>query len=62
MSLIVFSVGVFANEFVLMIQGVASFAYILVPHLNEVLFGVSLVMLLSMVTLMLNNFKEGKHN
>ena len=47
MSLIVFSIGVFANELVLMVQGVASFVYILIPYLNETLFGNSLVMLSS---------------
>ncbi|MBK9565256.1 MAG: hypothetical protein IPO37_08775 [Saprospiraceae bacterium] len=47
MSLIVFSIGVFANELVLMVQGVASFVYILIPYLNETLFGISLVMLSS---------------
>jgi hypothetical protein len=56
-SLIVFSIGVFANEFVLMLQGVASFVYILVPHLNEVLFGVSLVMLFSLILLAFSSKK-----
>jgi hypothetical protein len=56
-SLIVFSIGVFANEFVLMLQGVASFVYILVPYLNEVLFGVSLVMLFSLILLAFSSKK-----
>ncbi|MBK6785179.1 MAG: hypothetical protein IPG79_16570 [Saprospiraceae bacterium] len=37
LALIMFCGGVFANEFVLMIQGIASFGYILIPHLNETL-------------------------
>lgn len=36
-GLIVFSVGVFLNEFVLAIQGVASFSYTLIPKVNELL-------------------------
>mgnify|MGYP001159266729 CR=1 FL=1 len=52
MSLIVFSIGVFANELVLMVQGVASFVYVLIPYLNETLFGISLVMLSSLLLLL----------
>lgn len=57
-SLIVFSIGVFANEFVLMIQGVTSFVYILVPYLNQVLFGVSLIMLFSLILLVFSYKKS----
>jgi hypothetical protein len=52
LALIMFCVGVFANEFVLMIQGIASFGYILIPYLNETLFGISLFMFGSLVLLM----------
>lgn len=50
-ALILFSIGVFGNEFVLMVQGVASFGYIMIPFVNEALFAVSLFMLLSLVGL-----------
>jgi hypothetical protein len=51
MALVLFSIGVFSNEFVLMMQGVASFGYVLIPYINETLFAVSLFMLLSMIAL-----------
>lgn len=56
-ALVAISAGVFANEFVLMVQGVASFGYILIPYLNETLFGISLLILLSLV-LLLSAFKK----
>lgn len=34
-SLFVFTFGVLANEGILLIQGIASFSYLLIPHLNE---------------------------
>ena len=50
-ALTLFIVGVFANEFVLMVQGVASFGYILIPYLNESLLAISLLMFFAMVML-----------
>nr|HMU05017.1 hypothetical protein [Saprospiraceae bacterium] len=50
-ALVIFSVGVFGNEFALMVQGVASFGYILIPCINEILFVISLFMLLSLIGL-----------
>lgn len=51
MALVLFSIGVFGNEFVLMVQGVASFGYVLIPYINETLFIVSLFMLFSLLGL-----------
>jgi hypothetical protein len=51
MALVLFSLGVFGNEFVLMVQGVASFGYVLIPYINETLFAVSLFMLFSLIGL-----------
>ena len=42
----VFMFGVLLNELFLGIQGVASFAYIAVPMINELLFGAAVVLLL----------------
>ena len=53
-ALILFCCGVVANELVLMIQGVTSFAYIMIPYLNEILLGVSIFMLGSLVLLLLS--------
>jgi hypothetical protein len=52
LALFMFVFGVFANEFVLMVQGVASFGYVLIPFLNEILLGVSLLMFISLIILL----------
>jgi hypothetical protein len=56
-GLLLFSVGVFANELILMVQGVSSFAYILIPYTNEMLLGVSIFMLFSL-TLVLFSYRK----
>ena len=52
-ALILFIIGVFGNEFILMVQGVASFGYVLIPYLNELLLLVSLLMFISLVWLII---------
>ncbi|BDQ11156.1 hypothetical protein [Sediminibacterium sp. TEGAF015] len=42
-----FAVMVFMNEFFLGIQGIASLSYTVVPYINEMLFGVALLLFLS---------------
>jgi hypothetical protein len=44
-AMVIFVSGVFLNEFLLMIQGITSFTYILVPNINEMLFGAAIVIL-----------------
>ncbi len=39
-----FSIGVFLNEFVLAIQGIASFSYTVIPMVNELLFAIAVLM------------------
>jgi hypothetical protein len=51
LGFVFFLSGVFFNEVVLAVQGIASFSYFIVPHVNETLFIVAL--LLSMGTLLL---------
>lgn len=43
-GIIVFSVGVFLNEIVLALQGIGSFSYTPIPFSNEILFGISVIM------------------
>ena len=54
---LVFASGVFLNELILTIQGVAGFAYIPVPFVNEALFGAAIIMLLSILMLVLSKRK-----
>lgn len=39
-----FSIGVFLNELLLAIQGIASFSYTVIPYVNEMLFGIALIL------------------
>ena len=47
LGLILFSIGVVLNEVVLGIQGIASFSYTLVPFVNEFLFGIAMLLFIS---------------
>lgn len=55
-ALILFVFGVFLNEFVLGVQGIASFSYFAIPAVNETLFGVSVLLLIALITLVLSQF------
>jgi hypothetical protein len=57
-SLITFVTGVFINEIVLCIQGIASFSYFSIPRVNEILFGVSVLLLFSLIFLVIAQFKS----
>ncbi|MBL7766873.1 MAG: hypothetical protein JNJ58_12305 [Chitinophagaceae bacterium] len=46
-ALILISAGIFLNECMLMIQGIASFGYILIPFVNEILFAIALLLFIS---------------
>lgn len=46
-----FSTGVFLNELVLGIQGIAGFSYTIVPYVNEILFGIAMLLFLSAAVL-----------
>jgi len=50
-ALTVFFIGVLLNEVVLAIQGVASFSYFPIKHINEILFAVSLVLVTGVIML-----------
>ncbi len=59
-GLSVFTIGVFLNELVLAVQGVASFSYIVVKHVNGILFGVSLILLLGSILIIFTQTKSVK--
>lgn len=54
----VFVIGVFLNELVLAVQGIAAFGYIAVKYVNETLFGVSLLLLLGAILMALSQRKK----
>lgn len=56
-ALVLFVAGVFLNELVLGVQGVASLSYFSIPKVNETLFGVSLLLLIALILLVGSQFK-----
>ena len=52
LSLLIFVAGVFANELVLAVQGIASFSYTNIKYANELLFGVSLIIAFGLILLL----------
>jgi hypothetical protein len=54
----VFVIGIFLNELVLGVQGVAAFSYIVVKYVNETLFGVSLLLFLGTILMVLSQRKK----
>ena len=43
-ALALFIIGIFLNELVLAVQGIASFSYTLIPYANEMLFGIAIIL------------------
>jgi len=43
-GIILFSIGVFLNEIVLAIQGIGAFSYTTIPYVNEMLFGIAIIL------------------
>lgn len=45
-GILLFSIGVLLNEIVLAIQGLASLSYTKIPYVNEILFGIAIILLI----------------
>jgi hypothetical protein len=43
-ALALFIIGIFLNELILAVQGIASFSYTIIPNANEMLFGVAIIL------------------
>lgn len=54
----IFAAGIFLNELVLMLQGVASFSYNIIPYANELLLCMALVMFTGILLLLLSQLKK----
>jgi hypothetical protein len=61
-ALLCFAICVFLNEFVLAIQGIASFSYTVIPYANTVLFAIALCLMLSAFFLFVINYKTKVDN
>ena len=57
-ALAIFVIGIFLNELVLAVQGIASFSYTIIPHVNEMLFGVAIILFSGILSMMLFNTKK----
>lgn len=57
-GILLFISGVFLNELVLAVQGIASFSYTVVPYVDKVLFGVAIYILISLLTLNISQFSK----
>jgi hypothetical protein len=57
-GLVLFVVGVYLNEIVLGIQGIASFSYTVIPYIDGLLFAIALLILLSLVLLVASQTKR----
>ena len=58
----VFTIGVLLNEIVLAVQGVAAFSYTIIPFVNEILFGVAILLLIRIGITALYSIKKVKNN
>lgn len=56
-SMIIFTIGIILNEFILLIQGVASFSYTLIPYGNEALFVVALILFFGVAMMLIGNLR-----
>lgn len=57
-GVVIFTVGIFLNELVLMLQGIASFSYNVVPYTNELLLFMALLMFSGILILLLSQSKK----
>ncbi len=57
-----FTIGILLNEIVLAVQGVAAFSYTIIPFVNEILFGVAILILIGIGITALYSIKKVKNN
>ncbi len=59
-ALLVFFCGAILNECVLATEGIASFSYTVIPRINEILFGVALILFAGAFMMVLSQFRTGR--
>jgi hypothetical protein len=60
-GIILFSIGVILNEIILAIQGLAAFSYIPIPYVNEILFGIAILLFIGIGTIAYFSIKKIKN-
>lgn len=61
-GIFLFSIGVLLNEIVLAVQGLAAFSYIPIPHVNEILFGIAILLFIGIGCVAYFSIKKTKNN
>ena len=61
-GVLLFTIGVILNEVVLAVQGIASFSYTIIPGVNEILFGVAIILLIGIGLTTYFSIKKSKNN
>ena len=61
-GILLFSIGVLLNEVVLAVQGFASLSYIMIPYVNEILFGVAIILFIGIGITARYSIKKVKNN
>ena len=60
-GILLFSIGVLLNEIVLAVQGLAAFRYIPIPYVNEILFGIALLLFFGILFVAYFSIKKVKN-
>ena len=61
-GILLFSIGVLLNEIVLAVQGLASLSYTTIPYVNEILFGVAIILFIGIGFTAYFSIKKVKNN
>lgn len=61
-GILLFSIGVVLNEIILAAQGLAAFSYIPIPYVNEILFGIALLLFIGIGYVAYYSIKKIKNN
>lgn len=61
-GVVLFTSGVLLNEIILAIQGIAAFSYTLIPYVNEMLFGIAIILFIGIAVTAYFSIKKVKNN
>jgi hypothetical protein len=61
-GVLIFTIGVLLNEIVLAVQGIAAFSYTIIPYVNDMLFGIAIILFIGIVLTAYYSIKKVKKN
>jgi ABC-type nitrate/sulfonate/bicarbonate transport system permease component len=59
---LILTIGVVFNEAVLAVQGIGAFSYTIIPYVNEILFGIAIILFIGIVLTAIYSIKKVKNN